>query len=453
MNSKILIIDDEIGMRETLDGVLSSDGYVVKTAKNRIEALELLNNEFFDLLLLDLKMPDCNGIELLSEIKQIDPELLVIMMTAYGTIKTAVEAVKEGAFDFITKPFELEEMRQSIKKALKMLELTSENNELRKIINENIIYKNIIGTSQKIQEVFEIIKKVVNYDVTILITGESGTGKELVAQAIHHNSLRREMPFIKLNCAALPETLLESELFGYEKGAFTGASGSKPGRFELAEGGTLFLDEIGDTSLSMQAKLLRVIQEKEFERVGGRQTLKVNVRIVTATNKDLKREVEEKRFREDLFYRLNVVPIFLPPLRERTEDIPALTYHFLKELNLLFQKNIKTVSPEAMTILMEYNWPGNIRELRNVLEKAVLLGEGNILLVQHLPGDINIKNKTENEASRDNPNSLDDIEKLHIFQTLQSVNWNQSRAAEKLGIHRNTLRDKIKKFNFNENQL
>ena len=345
----------------------------------------MLETRAFDVMLLDFKMPDCTGIELLARVKKIVPELLIIMMTAYGTVKVAVEAVKQGAYDFITKPFELEEMRMTIKKALEMKKLTQENKELRMMLKEKFIFKNIVGTSKKMQEVFEIIKKVVNYDVTILITGESGTGKELVAQAIHYNSPRRNKPFIKLNCAALPETLLESELFGYDKGAFTGAVTAKPGRFELAEGGTLFLDEIGDTSLNMQAKFLRVIQEKEYERVGGRQTLKADVRILAATNKDLKQEVEEKRFREDLYYRLNVVPIYLPPLRERKEDIPALVYHFIKELNLFFQKDFSSVSPEAMACLSRYHWPGNIRELKNVLEKAVLLGEGKTLLVEHLP--------------------------------------------------------------------
>jgi DNA-binding NtrC family response regulator len=450
MSAKILVVDDDLGMRDTLEAVLIAEGYEVKVATNGVETENVLKRDSFDLTLLDFKMPDCTGIELLPRIKKLAPNMPIVMMTAYGTVKVAVEAVKQGAFDFITKPFELEEMQLLIKKALEMKKLTEENHELRMMLKEKFIFKNIVGTSMKMQEVFEIVKKVANYDVTILITGESGTGKELVAQAIHFNSPRREKPFIKLNCAALPEALLESELFGYDKGAFTGAVTSKPGRFELAEGGTLFLDEIGDTSLNMQAKLLRVIQEKEYERVGGRQTLKADVRILAATNKDLKQEVEEKGFREDLYYRLNVVPVHLAPLRERKEDIPALVYHFIKELNLLFQKDLALVSGEAMACLSRYNWPGNIRELKNILEKAVLLGEGKVLLVEHLPVEIRIYNGKSSTDKGTETTSLDNLEKDHINQVLLDVKWNQSKAAELLGIHRNTLREKIKKFKLKE---
>jgi two-component system, NtrC family, response regulator AtoC len=451
MKAKILVVDDDLGMRETLEAVLEADGYEVKAAASGNEAISILEAATFDLMLLDFKMPDCTGLELLARVKKIAPDLVIIMMTAYGTVKIAVEAVKQGAYDFITKPFELEEMRLTIKKALEMQKLTQENKELRLMLKEKFIFKDMVGSSKQMQEVFEVIKKVVNYDVTILICGESGTGKELVAQAIHYNSTRRNKPFIKLNCAALPETLLESELFGYDKGAFTGAATVKPGRFELAEGGTLFLDEIGDTSLNMQSKLLRVLQEKEFERVGGRQTIKVNVRIVAATNKDIKLEVEEKRFREDLYYRLNVVPISLPPLRERKEDIPALVFHFMKELNLLFQKDFSSVSPEAMACLLRYHWPGNIRELRNVMEKAILLGEEKIILINHLPEEIKGygKNSPVEDKEKDLP-SLDDLEKDHIYQVLCEARWNQTKTAELLGIHRNTLRKKIEKFNLKD---
>ena len=455
MNARILVVDDDLGMRDTLEAVLLAEGYEVKVAENGSETEDVLKQESFDVTLLDFKMPDCTGIDLLPRIKELAPNMPIIMMTAYGTVKVAVEAVKQGAYDFITKPFELEEMQLLIKKALEMKKLTDENHELRMMLKEKFIFKNIVGTSAKMQEVFEIVKKVANYDVTILITGESGTGKELIAQAIHFNSPRREKPFIKLNCAALPETLLESELFGYDKGAFTGAVTSKPGRFELAEGGTLFLDEIGDTSLNMQAKLLRVIQEKEYERVGGRQTRKADVRILAATNQDLKRAVEEKRFREDLYYRLNVVPIPLAPLRERKEDIPALVHHFIKELNLLFQKDISSISREAMACLSQYHWPGNIRELKNVLEKAVLLGEGKVLLIEHLPDEVrnyearNYGPKNHSERGTDET-SLENLEKELISQVLYDVKWNQSKAAELLGIHRNTLREKIKKFALKE---
>ncbi|MGE5607157.1 MAG: sigma-54-dependent transcriptional regulator [Bacteroidota bacterium] len=449
MNDRILLVDDDPGMRDTLEAVLVAEGYNVVAVASGKEAEAILVSDSFDVMLLDFKMPDCTGLELLPRVRGFNSEMPVIMMTAYGTVKLAVEAVKQGAYDFITKPFDLEEMLLLIKKALEMKKLTEENQELRRMLKEKFIFKNIVGSSPKMQAVYEVIRKVANYDVTILITGESGTGKELVAQAIHYNSLRREKPFIKLNCAALPETLLESELFGYDKGAFTGAVNSKPGRFELAESGTLFLDEIGDTSLNMQAKLLRVIQEKEFERVGGRQTLTADVRIVAATNKDLKQEVEARRFREDLYYRLNVVPIQMAPLRERTEDIPALVSHFLKELNLMFQKDFKAVAPETMAFLVKYQWPGNVRELKNVLEKAVLLGEGKTLLPEHLPDEIR-KQNTQIQFSKEVEYKLDDREKDHIYQVLCDTKWNQSKAAELLGIHRNTLREKIRRFNLSE---
>jgi len=447
MTARILVVDDDAGMRETLEAVLKSDGYDVSVASNGEEALSAIRSTGFDLMLLDNKMPDHLGTDLIPMIKQISPDTVVIIMTAFGTIKTAVESVKKGAFNFITKPFELDEVRLSIKQVIEMQKLARENTELRRMLKENVVLKDIVGTSPKIQAVFEVIKKVVDYDVTILICGESGTGKELVAQAIHYNSPRRNNPFIKLNCAALPESLLESELFGYEKGAFTGATSGKPGRFEMARGGTMFLDEIGDTSLSMQSKLLRVLQEKEFERVGGKETVKVDVHIVAATNKDLKREVVEKRFREDLYYRLNVVPISVPPLRERIEDIPLLVSHFLKELNLLFQKDFKSVSPDVLACFLSYGWPGNVRELRNVLEKAVLLGEGHVITIDYLPEEIK-KNRIEDPAMvLPQGSSLDEIEKYHIFRTLQDVAWNQTKAADLLNIHRNTLREKIKKFN------
>ena len=446
MKEKILVVDDDPGMRDTLEAVLSADDYKVSTAANGKDAIDILERSKFDILLLDLKMPDCKGTELLPKIKKLDPDNIVIMMTAYGTIKTAVEAVKLGAYDFITKPFELEEIRMIIQKALEMKQLSSENVKLREILSENVVLKGIVGNSPGMKIVFETIKKVVNYDVTILITGESGTGKELIAHAVHHNSSRRDMPFIKLNCAALPETLLESELFGYEKGAFTGAATSKPGRFELAKGGTILLDEICDTSPAMQAKLLRVLQEKEFERVGGTKTVKADVRIVTATNKDIKKEVDEGNFRADLYFRLNVVHVHLPPLRERTEDIAELVHFIIKELNDQFDKNFTSASPEVMNTLLKYRWPGNIRELRNVLEKAVLLGDGNVISLKHLPDELKDARLTPEKISSQEVTTLEEMEKVQIYDALQKNNWNQTKAAELLGIHRNTLRDKIKKF-------
>lgn len=446
MKERILVVDDDAGMRETLEAVLSADGYKVSTAANGKKAIEILERSKFDIILLDLKMPDCKGTELLPKIKKLDPDNIIIMMTAYGTIKTAVEAVKLGAYDFITKPFELEEVRMIIQKALEIKQLSIENEKLREILSENVVLKGIVGKSPEMIKIFETIKKVVNYDVTILITGGSGTGKELIAHAVHHNSSRRNMPFIKLNCAALPETLLESELFGYEKGAFTGATTSKPGRFELAKGGTIFLDEICDTSPAMQAKLLRVLQEKEFERVGGTKTTKTDVRIVTATNKDIKKEVDEGNFRSDLYFRLNVVHVHLPPLRDRTEDMPELVHFILKELNEQFDKNFTSVSPEVMNSLLKYHWPGNIRELRNVLEKSVLLGDGNEITLKHLPDELKETASSPGKAPLHGATTLEEMEKVQIYDALQKNNWNQTKAADSLGIHRNTLREKIKKF-------
>jgi len=451
MEAKILVVDDDQGMRETLLAVLADYGYLVDAAANGVETMRLAEQKVFDVVLLDLKMPDCSGLELLPRLKAIAPETSVIIMTAFGTVKHAVEAVRLGAFDFVTKPFDLEEMHITIKKALEMKNLAKENSALRLMLGEQLVCKEIIGVSQPMQAVFEVVQKVVNYDVTVLMSGESGTGKELVAHAIHFNSPRRDKPFIKLNCASLPETLLESELFGHDKGAFTGATTWKPGRFELAHGGTLFLDEIGDTSLNMQSKLLRVLQEKEFERVGGRQTIKVDVRILAATNKDLRMEVKEKRFREDLYYRLNVVPIHLPSLRERLDDLPALIAHFLRELNIMFHKDFTGVSPEAMACLLDYHWPGNVRELKNVLEKAILLGEGPTILSRYLPDELRaLRADGDGPVEARGRASLAGLEKEHIRQVLHAANWNQSKAAELLDIHRNTLRKKIERFELRE---
>lgn len=451
MKARILVADDDPGMRETLEAVLRADGYTVFTAKNGREVMEVISGRPIEVMLLDLKMPDCTGLEVLVSARDLAPNLAVIMMTAFGTVKVAVEAVKQGAYDFLTKPFDLDEMRLCITKALDVRRLREENEQLRIMLSDNAVFSDIVAESPAMQTVFDLVRKVVNYDVTVLVTGESGTGKELIARSIHYNSERRDKPFIKLNCAALPETLLESELFGFEKGAFTGASRTKPGRFELAAGGTLFLDEIGDTSPGMQAKLLRVLQEKEFERVGGQHTIKVDVRIVAATNKDLKKEVEARRFREDLFYRLNVVPIHLPPLRERKQDIPALVAHFLKELNIAFQKNVTSVAPEVACLFEEYNWPGNIRELRNAVEKAVLLGSGHVILPEYLPDEIRRAggNPVISETLGKTP-ALEELERDHIYRVLCEAGWNQSKAAEMLGIHRNTLRAKIERFGLTE---
>ena len=442
----VFVVDDDAGMRDTLEAVLKAQGYNVQTAWNCAGAMAGVTKGKFDIMLLDQQLPDGQGIDLLPRIRAADQELPVIMMTAYGSIKTAVEAVKRGVYDFIPKPFELEDMLRAIRSALEMRKISRENPELRGASNGTIVMNGVIGTNPRMLQVMEVLKRVLNYDVTILITGESGTGKEVVTRAIHDNSARRDKPFIKLNCATVPESLLESELFGHEKGAFTGATGLKPGRFELAEKGTLFLDEICDTSPAMQSKLLRVLQDKEYERVGGTQTIKADVRIVCATNKDIKAEVNAGRFRADLYFRLNVIHLQLPPLRERLDDFPELVRFLLAELNQLFAKEYVSVSPEVMELFLRHSWPGNIRELRNVLEKAMLLGEGKIITLKHLPEEMSGQKGCLRKSTMQ-AKTLEELEKERILEVLDQNGWNQSKAAELLGIHRNTMRDKIRKLN------
>jgi DNA-binding NtrC family response regulator len=452
-STRILVVDDDLGIRQTLEGVLTDEGHRVRTASTRAEALSSLRSHPADLVLLDLKMPDVTGFDLLCEIRSAAPETPIVMLTAYGTIKTAVDAIKLGASDFMTKPFNLEEVRRVIDGCCQSVDSDAcrrlQSGRAPGAVPPKPIFSKMVGTSEVMRQVYDIIARVAAHDVTVLITGESGTGKELVAEAIHHNSHRGEGPLVKLNCAALPETLLESELFGHEKGAFTGAVEQRPGRFELAESGTLFLDEISSTSPSMQAKLLRVLQEGEFERVGGKHALHANVRVVAATNRDLKDLVERGLFREDLYYRLNVVPIELPPLRERRSDIGLLVHHFIGELNTAFGKSFAGISEDAMNILANYPWPGNVRELRNVLAKAMLLGDepciraGDLLLgpfaapptTVHVPA-------ADDPIGSHTPLSERDV----IIQALQECRWNQSLAAQKLGIHRNTLRMRMDRF-------
>ncbi|MCR4402514.1 MAG: sigma-54 dependent transcriptional regulator [Firmicutes bacterium] len=501
--TSVLIVDDDEGIRETLEAVLSEEGYEVAAAGTGRDALELARGREFHLVLLDLRMPDMSGLEILPRLRSELPRTPVIIMTAYGTIKTAVEAVKQGAYDFVSKPFDLDEMRITIEKALAHERLKMENERLRTMLEDELAFQEIVGRSGKMRAVFELIRRVMNHDVTVLIVGESGTGKELVAKAIHCNSPRRAGPFLKVNCAALPDPLLESELFGYEKGAFTGAQTRKPGRFELADGGTLFLDEIGNMSPSMQVKLLRVLQEREFERVGGKSAVKVDVRILAATNANLKSEVARGAFREDLYYRLNVVQIHVPPLRERKEDIPLLVQHFIKEFNVSLGKEFAGVSPQAMNCLTRYDWPGNVRELKNAIEAAMLLGEGPFIMPEHLPEEVaDSGSDTRGEhgqaarggataaaqgsagssrlaqptqpapwrtggtshglesgprasatggspqvpAGHPSSEPLEAVEREHILRVLRQCSWNQSKAAWVLGVHRNTLRKKIRDY-------
>jgi DNA-binding NtrC family response regulator len=378
----ILIADDEPNIRRVLEASFTKDGYTVLTAENGRKALDIVSTEpNIDVLLSDLIMPDMNGVELLEAVREINPGMSVLMITAHGTIKSAVDAMRLGAFDYITKPFDMDEIKVVVKKALERRQLISENQDLRQQLKSRYKFDNIVGSSPRMQEIYKMIERVADSRASVLIRGESGTGKELIARALHYNSQRASNPFVPVVCIALSEQLLESELFGHEKGSFTGAIGQKPGRFEMAHKGTLFLDEIGDIPGNVQMKLLRVLQEREFERVGGLKTIKVDVRVVTATNQDLEKGVKEGTFREDLFYRLQVVQITLPPLRERKEDIPSLVEHFIGKYSKENGASIKFASPEALEMMLHYNWPGNVRQLENTMERAVVLADPNAQLV------------------------------------------------------------------------
>src|SRR3954447_14221858 len=387
---QVLIVDDEPNLRKILSAQLSRDGYDVMTAEDGEQGLGVLKEHHIDLVITDLKMPKVDGMTLLRDALRVDPDLPIVMITAHGTVDTAVEALKLGAFDYLTKPFDKDEVRQVVAKALKTRALAQEEatTEPANAATSGGARFGIIGKSPGLTDLYAVLERVADTPTTVLITGESGTGKELVARALHDHSSRKDKPFIKVNCAAIPKELIESELFGYERGAFTGAVSSKPGRFELANGGTLFLDEIGEIPVEMQVKLLRALQESEFERVGGIKTIHVDVRLVAATNRDLKKLIAAGGFREDLFYRLNVVSIRLPALRERDTDIPLLVEHFLTKFNGRLKKQVTGVEPEAIDILAAYTWPGNIRELENVMERSVLFCDAQKLRVEDLPGEL-----------------------------------------------------------------
>ncbi|HBY57866.1 MAG TPA: two-component system response regulator [Candidatus Atribacteria bacterium] len=439
---KILVVDDEQNIRRMLVRVLSSEGFIVKEAINGLETLKKLEEENYSLILLDLRMPGLNGIETLRKIKEYDLNLPIIMMSAYGSITEAVEAMKLGAIDYLIKPFDIEELKIIVERAIRQYELKVENIYYREEEEKRFNFEEIIGKSNSIKRVLEMIENVSSTPATVLITGESGTGKELIARAIHKNSLRKDGPFVVVNCAAFSLNLLESELFGHEKGAFTGAISRRIGRFEMAHGGTIFLDEIGEMDLSIQTKLLRVLQEKEFERVGSSKSIKVDARILTATNKDLKREVEERRFREDLFYRINVFNIDVPPLRERKEDIPLLVEHFINKYNKILNKRVKKVSAKAMDFLLDYNYPGNIRELENIIERSIIMVKDEII-------DENYFNFIEPERKFEKKGTLKDVEKELIIKYLIQNKGNRTKTAEILGISRRSLLDKIKKYQIN----
>ncbi|MHB9099628.1 MAG: sigma-54-dependent transcriptional regulator [Syntrophales bacterium] len=448
--TRIMVIDDEPMMRITVRDALAAEGYDVETAATGEKGLEILRDNRTDILITDLRLPDMDGIGILKEVKSLNPETQVILFTAYGSIDSAVTAMKEGACDYLTKPFSMDELLLMIKRLIRLKQLEEENLSLRKRVEERYGLEGLVGKSPPMLRVYELIETVAPTDATVLIQGESGTGKELAANAIHLQSPRKNASFIKVNCAALPETLLETELFGHEKGAFTGALRQRKGRFESADGGTLFLDEIGDLPLSVQVKLLRVLQERQFERVGGNETLSVDVRLICATQKDLKEELQKGAFREDLYYRLNVVPIALPPLRERQEDILLLVDHFIEKLSRKMGKEIVAVSEEAKSLLLKYSFPGNIRELENMLERAIALIKGTVIQAHDLPDEIVGKTSPVTVICERIGGSEPLSDAVHLFEkeyiqcVLEKTKGKKGQAAEVLGISRKSLWEKIK---------
>jgi len=446
----ILIVDDEKSIRESLTGILQDEGFIPTSVDNGEKAIEKISEDKPDLILLDIWMPGMDGLETLTKIREIYPDQLVIMMSGHGTIETAVRSTKLGAYDFIEKPLSLEKVLLCIQNAVKVGQLVEENRELKAQISKD---HEMIGISKPIKELKKQIKIAAPTSGWILITGENGTGKELVARAIHHNSRRQDKPFVEVNCAAIPEELIESELFGHEKGSFTGATTQRRGKFDQAHQGTLFLDEIGDMSLKTQAKVLRILQERKFERVGGNKTIEVDVRVIAATNKDLEKEISEGKFREDLYYRLNVIPFHVPPLRERKTDIPRLTTHFLEHFCSMESRETKYLDDDAMKAIQEYTWPGNVRELKNLIERLVIMSPGNIITCGQLPQSIFGKQQqasTEHGSitlSADTFRSAkEEFEKEFLVQKLEDNEWNISRTAEAIEIERSNLHRKIKSY-------
>lgn len=452
MKTRILIVDDEVDALDLMEELFQKNGYDTYTAKNGVEGLNILRETEIDIMVSDIFMPEMDGMTLLDTVRKKYPDISIIMITAHGNIETAVDAMKKGAKDYILKPLRLDEIVAKIETISQLKTLIKENRYLKDKLLKKFNFENIIGKNRKMQDLFELVRDIAKTNSTVLIRGESGTGKELIANAIHFNSDRIEKPFVKVNCAVLAENLLESELFGHVKGAFTGAIKDKVGRFELAHGGTIFLDEIGDISPNMQLKLLRVLQEGEFERVGGNETKKVDVRILAATNRNLEEAMKSGHFRQDLYYRLNVIPLDVPPLRERKDDIPLLVAYFLDKFNADFKKNITAVDDEAMSYLQSYEWPGNIRELENLMERGIVLNKSGILKVKDFPIFVS-QNEAEEEininVSNDLTEVVDSYEKKIILKALRENNFNKLRTAEKLGIHRSTFMSKLKKYEIN----
>jgi DNA-binding NtrC family response regulator len=447
----ILIVEDEPKMLRLLQLNLSEEGYSIHTAADAETGLRTLRQEKIDLVVTDLRLPGMDGLEFLQAVKRVDARIPVIVMTAYGTVETAVEAMKAGASDYVLKPFSLEEMKLIVRKELDVHDLREENRSLREALGKRYEFKNIVARSGKMQEVLAMVERVAPTNSTVLLGGESGAGKDLIARAIHQHSRRASGPFIKINCTAIPENLLESELFGYEKGAFTGAVSSKPGKFELADKGTIFLDEIGDVPGTIQVKLLRVLQDRDFERLGGTKTLKVDVRIVAATNQDLRAALEQGSFREDLYYRLNVVPINIPPLRERKEDIPYLVDHFIERFARESGKPLRGITPAAQKALMEFHWPGNVRELENIIERAVALSSGDVIDVADIRLDLSPMKPGAAPAANavafpPEGTTLEQFEDEIIKEALRRAGGNKSQAARLLGLSRNALRYRLSKM-------
>ncbi len=439
-NIKILIVDDELIMRESLAGWLERDGHTVQTAASGEEALEKIEELHFDILLVDIKMEGISGLDVLRKVKETDPDAEVVMITAYGSIPSAIEAMKDGAFDYMLKPFDPNELGVLIEKIIQHQEQARENIYLKEQYKDRTRFESMIGQSKPMQEIFDLICDVAPMDSTVLITGETGTGKGLAAKAIHTNSSRRNGPFVTVNCGAIPEHLMESELFGHQKGAFTDAKETKKGRLELAHGGTLFLDEIGEISMRMQIDLLRVLEDRVFYRVGGTQPIEADFRVIAATNRDLEAAIKSGDFREDLFYRLNVISFIMPSLSQRKEDIPLLAEHFLYRFSQETNKPIDNISREAMDEMMIYDWPGNIRELENAIERAVVVGRQREILPENLPIFCH------EPAPAVRAHSLKDVEKTHIERVLAENQWNIARSAKILGIDRSTLYSKIKRY-------
>lgn len=454
MQERLLIVDDEQGMRNLLSIMLRKQGYLVHLASSGEEALEKLSNDVYDLIISDISMPGIDGIGVLRRVQELVPEVPTIIITAYASTESAIEALKLGAYDYIVKPFDVEEFKIIISNALERKRLERENQYLRKELHDQYSFEGFVGKSQKMKEIFSLVERVSGTNSTIFVSGESGTGKELIARAIHYSSQRKEKPFVSINCGALPDPLLESELFGHMKGSFTGAVTAKKGLFEVADGGTLFLDEIGETSPAMQIKLLRVLQERKIRRVGGTEEFEIDVRVIVATNQDLEALVEQRKFREDLFYRINVIQIEMPPLRDKTEDIPDLVRHFLDKYNQQVGKKVEGFTQEVVDCLLRYHWPGNVRELENTIERAVALETSSNIQMESISENIrkNGKGKTEFPASL--PSSgvnlevhLEGLRARFMLEALDRVNGVQSRAAELLGMSFRSFRYFAKKYN------